>query len=88
METELVSINSNLQEAHKQWEIQMQNVAAAEISYAMMNDRYRHGLSTRLELSDAELVLTKAKLNNLQSIYSIKILELQLKKAMGVLQLN
>lgn len=88
VETELVSINSNLQEAHKQWEIQMQNVAAAEISYAMMNDRYRHGLSTRLELSDAELVLTKAKLNNLQSIYSIKILELQLKKAMGVLQLN
>lgn len=88
IETELVSINSNLQEAYKQWAIQQQNVDAAEISYSMMNDRYRYGMGTRLELSDAELALTKAKLNNLQSVYNIKILELQFKKAMGVLQLN
>lgn len=88
LETELVSINSNLQESYNQWEIQQQNVDAAEISYNMMNDRYRYGMGTRLELSDAELALTKAKLNNLQLVYSIKILVLQLKKAMGILQLN
>lgn len=88
VQTELVTYSSNLQEAYNQWEIQQQNVAAAEISYSMMNDRYRYGLGTRLELNDAELALTKAKLNNLQAVYNIKIFELQLKKAMGILQLK
>ena len=88
VQTELVTYSSNLQEAYNQWEIQQQNVAAAEISYSMMNDRYRYGLGTRLELNDAELALTKAKLNNLQAVYNIKIFELHLKKAMGILQLK
>lgn len=88
VQTELITYSSNLQEAYNQWEIQQQNVAASEISYSMMNDRYRYGLGTRLELNDAELALTKAKLNNLQAVYNIKIFELQLKKAMGVLQMN
>ncbi|MGB4845334.1 MAG: TolC family protein [Ferruginibacter sp.] len=88
VQTELVTYSSNLREAYNQWEIQQQNVSAAEINYSMMNDRYRYGLGTRLELNDAELALTKAKLNNLQAVYTIKIFELQLKKAMGILQLN
>ncbi len=88
MQTELVTYSSNLQEAYNQWEIQQQNVTAAEISYSMMNDLYHYGLGTRLEFNDAELALTKAKLNNLQAVYTIKIFELQLKKSMGILQLN
>ena len=88
VQTELVTYSSNLQEAYNQWEIQQQNVAAAEINYSMMNDRYRYGLGTRLELNDSELALTKAKLNNLQAVYNIKIFELQLKKTMGILQLK
>jgi outer membrane protein len=88
VEMELVSISANLQEAYNQWEIQQQSVDAAQVSYTMMNDRYRYGMGTRLELSDAELALTRAKLNKLQSVYNIKLLELQMKKTMGVLQLN
>jgi len=88
VQTELVTYSSNLQEAYNQWEIQQQNVAAAEINYSIMNDRYRYGLGTRLELNDAKLALTKAKLNNLQAVYNIKIFELQLKKSMGILQLK
>jgi len=86
--TELVSLQSALQEAVNQWHIRQQNVQAAEINFRMMNDRYRHGLGSRLELTDAELALTAAKLENLKAIYSIRITRLQLKKAMGMMQLN
>lgn len=88
IQTELISLSANLQEARNQWQIQRQNVEAAQINYTMMNDRYRHGLGSRLELTDAELGLTKARLDHLQAVYSIRLIELQLKKAMGVLQLN
>lgn len=88
IQTELVSLNANLKEAYDQWHIHKQNVEAAEINYTMMNDRYRYGLGNRLELTDAELALTKARLDYLQAIYSINLVELQLKRAMGILQLN
>jgi outer membrane protein TolC len=87
IQTELISLSANLQEAYNQWKIQQQNVDAAQINYTMMNDRYKNGLSNRLELTDAELALTKAKLDNLQSIYLIKLSEVQLQKAMGILRL-
>lgn len=88
IQTELVSLNANLKEAYDQWHIQQQNVEAAEINYTMMNDRYHYGLSNRLELTDAELALTKAKLEQLQSIFSIRLIEVQMNKAMGLLSLN
>ncbi len=88
IQTELISLHANLQEARNQWQLQQQNVDAAQINYTMMNDRYRFGLGNRLELTDAELGLTKAKLDQLQAIFSIRLIELQLKKAMGILKLN
>lgn len=87
IQTELLSLSANLQEAYNQWKIQQQNVDAAQINYTMMNDRYLNGLGNRLELTDAELALTKAKLDNLLAIYSIKLSEVQLQKAMGILHL-
>lgn len=86
--TELIQLNANLKAAHDQWRIQQQNAEAAQINYNMMNDRYRFGLGSRLELTDAELALTKAKLAQLEAVYSIKLAELQLKKAMGELRLR
>jgi outer membrane protein len=86
--TEIISLTTNLQEAYTQYRIQQQNVNAAEINYNMMNDRYRYGMGSRLELTDAELALTRSKMDFVQSIYSIRLSELQLKKAMGILKLN
>ena len=83
--TELISLRANLDEAKRQWQIQEENVKAATINYTMMNDRYRYGLGSRLELTDAELALTKARLGNLQAVYAIRLAELQLMKAMGLL---
>jgi outer membrane protein len=88
IQTELAALNANRQDAYNQYSIQQQNVSAAQINYTMMNDRYRYGLGNRLELTDAELALTKAKLDHLQAVYSIRLIELQIKKAMGILQLN
>lgn len=88
IQTEIVTLSANLQEAYNQWSIQQQNVEAAQINYSMMNDRYRYGMGNRLELTDSELALTKAKLDNLQSVFSIRLIELQFKKAIGILKLN
>ena len=58
---------------------------AAQVHFSMTSDRYKHGMSNRLELADAEAVLTQARINQLHSVYVLKILELQLKKATGLL---
>ncbi len=86
--TELITLQSSLQDAVNQKNVQEKNVEAAEVSYRMMNERYYHGLSTRLELADAELAFTKAKLDRLQAVFNIRLVDLQIKKAMGLLELK
>lgn len=88
VQTELNSVSANIKEAMNQWLIQKQNVEAAQTTYHMMQERYRNGLGSRLELTDAELALTKTKMEELQTIYTIRLLEIELKKATGMLQLN
>jgi outer membrane protein TolC len=53
----------------------------------MMNDRYKNGLGSRLELTDAELALTQAKINYLQAVYNIRVLHIELQRSLGVLKL-
>ncbi len=53
----------------------------------MVNDRFANGLSSRLELTDAELALTQAKINYLQAVYNIKVLHVQLQQSLGLLKL-
>ena len=88
IKTELSSLASKAEEAYNQNRIQQQNVEAAGISYKMIKDRYQYGMSNRLELADAELALTQAKIDALASIYNIRLLELEMEKALGLLRLN
>lgn len=88
IQTELITLRANLQDAQNQLRIQEKNVEAAHINYTMMNDRYRYGLGNRLELTDAELALTRARLDQLQAVYSIRLIELSWKKATGSLRIN
>ena len=88
IKTELSSLASKVEEAYNQNKIQEQNVEAAGISYKMIQDRYQYGMSNRLELADAELALTQAKIDALASIYNIRLLELEMEKALGLLRLN
>jgi outer membrane protein len=84
--TEIGTIKYKYHEAQKQVKIHQATVEAAELSYSIINNRYRSGLSSRLELSDAELALTQAMLLHLQSVYNLKILRLKYDEALGMLE--
>ncbi|MNY29009.1 Outer membrane efflux protein BepC precursor [compost metagenome] len=88
MNAELAAIISRWKEANAQLNVQKTTVAAAELSYVMMNDRYKNGLSSRLELTDAELALTQGKINYLQAVYNIKVLYVELQRSLGLLKLQ
>lgn len=85
---ELASIISRWKEANAQLQIQKITVGAADLSYAMMNDRYKNGLASRLELTDAELALTQSRLNYLQAVYNLKMLYVELKRSLGLLKME
>lgn len=84
--TEVASLTNNLKETVQRSTIQERTVQAAEMNFRIVNDRYINGLSSRLELSDAELALTEAKMNQLNALYNVKIAILQLDKALGMLR--
>lgn len=88
IQTTLTALTLKLQDEKSQWAIQKHTVDAALVNYKMIYERYRAGLSNRLELSDSELALTKAKLEELRLQYSIQLLFIDLKKGMGVLTLT
>lgn len=86
VETEIATLENNLKEVFQRLATQQKTVEAAQMNFNIVNDRYQNGLSSRLELSDAELALTEAKMNQLYSIHNVKIAKLQLDKALGILQ--
>lgn len=87
MNAELAAIISRWKEANTQLLVQKTTVEAAELNYTMMNDRYKNGLSSRLELTDAELALTQGKINYLQAVYHLKVLHVELQRSLGLLKL-
>jgi outer membrane protein TolC len=86
--TELEAVRADLSSAYSDYAIQQQNVEAAQINYTMMRDRYRNGLGTRLDVTDAEVALTRAKLDLVRSIHLIRVKQLQMQKSTGTLKLD
>ncbi len=84
--TQIMTLQNNLNEMIQRLSVNEKTVYAAEMNFNIINDRYRNGMSSRLELSDAELALTDAKMNHLNTVYNVKIAKLQLDKALGLLQ--
>jgi outer membrane protein TolC len=62
---------------------QAATVAMAEEAYRLALVRFQNGLSTSLELEDAELALTSARLNQLEATYRYVITKERLENAMG-----
>lgn len=87
VKTELATILSKWKEANTQLDIQVATVQSAELNHLMMDDRFKNGLGSRLELTDAELALTQAKINYLNAIYNLRVLHLELQHALGLLSL-
>ncbi|EFK57259.1 outer membrane channel protein [Sphingobacterium spiritivorum] len=85
--TTLAGIISKWKEAASQLKIQETTVQSAELNHQMTEDRFKNGLGSRLELTDAELALTQAKINYLQAVYNLRILHTELQHALGLLEL-
>ncbi|MES2329813.1 MAG: TolC family protein [Bacteroidota bacterium] len=84
---ELATIISKWKEAVSQLEIQKTTVSSAELNYKMNEDRFENGLGSRLELTDAELALTQARVNHLRAVYNLRVLHTELQHALGLLSL-
>ena len=82
---EIAAIFSSWEDASTKLAVQQKTIEAADLHYSMINNRYKNGLSSKLELSDAEVSLTIAQLNHLRNLFEIKLLVVELKKAMGKL---
>ena len=87
VKTELATIISKWKEANTQMDIQETTVQSAELNHHMMEDRFKNGLGSRLELTDAELALTQAKINYLNAVYNLRMLHVELQNALGLLSL-
>ena len=73
----------NFRESQKRIDVQSKTISVAERSYKISLLRFKEGIGTRLELTDAELQLNKAKTNYLQAVYDYLVASVQLDKALG-----
>lgn len=83
VKVEISTQQAEYKNAVEKWKINQKNVKAAQENYNIINDRYRQGLASRLELTDAELALSQSKINKLQSLYQVNMARIDLRVAMG-----
>jgi len=69
IKTQISSVIYNISQAVKRIEAQSRTVEQAQKGYEIAKTRLENGLSTQLEVNDAELALRQAKLNRLQAVY-------------------
>ena len=60
---------NRIQRAQRSLEAQEKNIAQAERGYQIAQVSYNSGVGTLIEVNDAELALTQARLNQLEIIY-------------------
>lgn len=60
-------------------------LAFANESYTMVFKQYKHGLADNIDLIDAETTLVSAELNLMRSTLAYQLLQLELKRSVGVL---
>jgi outer membrane protein TolC len=69
LRTGIHSILGNLQQARKRIDAQGRTVEMAERGYKIVTTRFLSNAATQLEVNDAQLALTQAKVNRIQAIY-------------------
>jgi outer membrane protein TolC len=72
---------------HQEALLRLENTAivreTAQLSYNIIQYRYKNGISPRLELTDAELALSTAQSNYLEAVYDYLSARIQLRKLTG-----
>ena len=83
IELEVRSAYLNLLEAKTLIDVQRETVEQAQESVRIANLRYENGMITSVELTDAQLALSQAEANRLQSLHDYAVGLARLEKAIG-----
>ncbi len=83
VEDEAIVVQQTIKDLKFQHSIHTSNLIASQISFNIIRERYIEGMSTHLELADAELAVTKAEIELFMSIYNLRSVELDLKLLTG-----
>jgi len=78
IQTEITKVFLDLEFSKQSMEITLSNRDIAESNLNLINERYRLGTASRIELVDAELFYAESNSNYLESIYNYKINETKL----------
>lgn len=77
------SLIGNLRQARKRIDAQEKTVETAERGYAIVTSRFLSNAATQLEVNDAQLALSQAKVNRMQSIYDYLVAASELDSMLG-----
>lgn len=80
---EIESAAVNLSDARSRLVNQQANIASAERSLSLVKSRWKTGLAKLSEVSDAELALNQAQLNQLQAMYDYLKAGVEMEQALG-----
>jgi len=82
----LMEVENNrlrVQEAQQRVNAQSESVVQAEKTLDIAKVRFRNGLSTQVELNDAETALARTRLSQLNAVYDFLVAKADYEKAIG-----
>lgn len=77
------SVQSNLEQAAKRLEAQEKTIQMAERGYHIVTTKFLNNSATQLEVNDAQLALTQAKVNRIQAVYDYVVAAADLDQLLG-----
>jgi outer membrane protein TolC len=83
LKTGLTSVAGNLRAAKKRIEAQERTVEQAEKSHAIVTARFLSGAATQLDVNDAQLALTQARVNRVQAMYDYAVSSAEFDQLVG-----
>ncbi len=83
LQTSVESVTLQLRRTRERIEAQARTVQQAEKGYRIASARYASGAGTQLEVNDAQLALTQAKVNRMQALYDYLVAAADLDQALG-----
>lgn len=83
LRTAVHSVLLQLEQSRKRVEAQEKTVEQAERGYKIATTRFTSGSGTQLEVNDAQLALTQAKVNRMQAIYDYLVASADLDQLIG-----
>jgi outer membrane protein TolC len=83
LKTTVKQVIAHLRETYDRMQTQVKVKEAALLGYNIVQYRYEKGVTSRLELTDAELALTAAQLNYLEAVFEYLSAEIELARTSG-----